>query len=100
MINLKNVNGYKDEDFGWKEFPPGFYDGIKTNDSGDNRNIEPKPAFKVNRIKENSLDLDFGVFEKNKYKYELDHNDRIDAFEDSLCTIFRCAILYPKIWKQ
>nr|WP_307921148.1 hypothetical protein [Mycoplasmopsis bovis] len=39
MINLKNVNGYKDEDFGWKEFPPGFYDGIKTNDSGDNRNI-------------------------------------------------------------
>ncbi|ENY54039.1 Hypothetical protein, predicted lipoprotein [Metamycoplasma alkalescens 14918] len=79
----KYWNSYKDNDFGWNEFPPGFYDGIKTNDSGDNRNIEPKPAFKVNRIKENFLDLDFGVFEKNKYKYELEHSDRFDAFEDA-----------------
>ncbi|MBT1344125.1 hypothetical protein FCL94_03575 [Mycoplasma bovis] len=93
---FKNVNGYKDEDFGWKEFPPGFYDGIKTNDSGDNRNIEPKPAFKVNRIKENSLDLDFGVFEKNKYKYELDHNDRIDAFEDAYAQYLDAPYYTPR----
>ncbi|MBT1317943.1 DUF31 family protein [Mycoplasmopsis bovis] len=93
---FKKYENYKDKDYGWKEFPPGFYDGIKTNDSGDNRNIEPKPAFKVNRIKENSLDLDFGVFEKNKYKYELDHSDRIDAFEDAYAQYLDAPYYTPR----
>nr|WP_274517393.1 DUF31 family protein [Metamycoplasma auris] len=71
----------KKNDYSWYQFPPGFYDGSKNASSEDNRNDKNKPYFKVNRIKENKLDLNFGIFEHIKDKYEIGFAGAIDAFD-------------------
>ncbi|PZW01488.1 MAG2960 family serine endopeptidase lipoprotein [Metamycoplasma auris] len=71
----------KNHDYSWYTYPPGFYDGNNTTDSEDNRNKEPRPYFKINRIRENKLDLNFGIFEHIKDKYELDFSSSIETFD-------------------
>ncbi|VEU81522.1 hypothetical protein V2E25_00780 [Mycoplasmopsis arginini] len=74
-------NTFTNHDYSWYAFPPGFYDGKDTKETEDNRNKQPRPYFKINRIKENKLDLNFGIFEHIKDKYELDFSSSIETFD-------------------